>query len=76
MERKTECESGKELSSIQYFSGNPSVERTQGILHLFKDKYYFYKIFKRCLTFSNGHEKCSCIIDNEDCTTVTFVLDS
>lgn len=38
-ERKMEAESGKELSSIQYFSGNPSVERTQGILHLFKDKY-------------------------------------
>jgi len=34
----TPTESTKELSSIQYFSGNPSVERTQGVLHLFKDK--------------------------------------
>lgn len=28
-----------DLSSIKYFSGNPLVERTQGILHLYKDKY-------------------------------------
>lgn len=31
-------ESRNDLASIKYFSGNPSVERTQGILHLYKDK--------------------------------------
>lgn len=29
----------KAMMSIQYFSGNPSIETTRGILHLYKDKY-------------------------------------
>ncbi len=26
-------------NSIRFFSGNPSVETTEGIIHLYKDKY-------------------------------------
>ena len=33
-----QVKSGNDLASIKYFSGNPSVERMQGILHLYKDK--------------------------------------